>query len=119
MRSANVSSTVVVKYTHLELNKDVVIGIGGYYTPTKEVRLKCNGREVLYTVGQAVVESSCCGTGSWIYALVSGYVVNWQNVKNEAGLPVSEVEPILDEETRDKIRQVIQTDEAASLISFW
>ncbi len=45
-------------YTHLELDKDVEIGIGGYYTPQKEVRLKHKGREVLYLIGQAMKEST-------------------------------------------------------------
>ncbi|MBA7649980.1 hypothetical protein ES703_57779 [subsurface metagenome] len=113
------SSMMSTKYTHLELDKDVEIGIAGYYTPQKEVRLKYNGREVLYVIGQAVVESSCCGPGSWAYAIVPGYIINWQNMKNEAGLPVSEVESILDEEARENIRRIIQTNDAASLIGFW
>ena len=112
-------SVKTIKYTHLELGKDVEIGIAGYYTPQKEVRLKHNGREVLYVIGKAVVESSCCGTGSWIYAIVPGYIVSWQNTKNEAGLPVSEVEPILYDEVQGNIRQVIQTSEAAFQIGFW
>ncbi|MBA7669979.1 hypothetical protein ES703_78120 [subsurface metagenome] len=107
------------KYTHLELDKDVVIGIGGYYTPQQELRLKYNGKEVLYVVGRAVVESSCCGTGSWVYAVVPGYIVNWQNTKNEDSRPVSEVEPIVDKKVQEAIRQVIQKKEAASLIGFW
>ena len=107
------------KYTHLELGKDVEIGIGGYYTPQQEVRLKYDGREVLYVIGQAVVESSCCGTGNWSYALVPGYIINWQHTQSEAGLPVSEVEPIADVEARENIRQTIQTKEGASLIGFW
>ncbi|MFC2060312.1 hypothetical protein ACFLTZ_04380, partial [Chloroflexota bacterium] len=57
------------KYTHLELDEDIIC-IAGYYTPLKEVRLQYNNREVLYVIGQAVVDSSCCGTGSWGYALV-------------------------------------------------
>ena len=70
-------------------------------------------------VGQAVVDSSCCGTGSWGYALVPGYILNWQNSRNEAGLPVSEVEPISDEETKNNIRQIIQSNEVISQIEFW
>jgi len=57
------------EYTHLKLNEDVY-AIAGYYTPQKEIRLKCNNREVLYVIGQAVIESSCCGSGSWEYAIV-------------------------------------------------
>ncbi len=106
------------EYTHLKLNEDVIT-FAGYYTPQKEERLKYNNREVLYVIGQAVIESSCCGVGSWEYAIVPGYILNWQSKKNEAGLPVSEVEPISDEEARNNIRQVIQTNEAISQIEFW
>ena len=77
------------KYTHQELDCDVLVP-RGYYTPLKEVKLKYGDREVLYIVGHAVVESSCCGASDWPYALVTGYIVNWQNETNQAGLPVSE-----------------------------
>ena len=109
---------IVNKYTHLELDKDVRC-IAGFYTPRKEIRLKYGDREVLYVVGQAIIDSSCCGSGNWGYAIVPGYILNWQNSKNEAGLPVSEVEPISDEKARNNIRQIIQTNEAISQIEFW
>lgn len=108
-----------LQYTHLELDKDYPGGIAGYYVPQKEVRLKYDGREVLYVIGKAVIESSCCGTGNWMYAIVPGYIINWQKKMNEAGLPVSEVEPILDEEAQEKIRKIIQTSESACPIGFW
>ena len=107
------------KYTHLKLDEDYLTGIAGYYTPQKEVRLPHNGREVLYVIGRAVIESSCCGSGSWIYAIVPGYIVNWQNQRNGADLPVSEVEPILGDEAQEKIRRIIETSEDASPIGFW
>ncbi|MFC1918421.1 hypothetical protein ACFLWW_00395 [Chloroflexota bacterium] len=109
-----------LKYTHLELGKDAEIGIAGYYTPQKEERLEYNGRELLYVIGRVVIESWCCGSpGSRTYALVPGYIVNWQNTKNEEGSPVSEVEPILDEEARSNIRKMIETREAISPVEFW
>lgn len=110
---------MVNEYTHLKLGEDYVTGIAGYYTPEKEARLKYNGREVLYVIGQAVIESSCCGVGSWGYALVPGYIVDWQSKRSETGLPVSEVEPILDEGARSSIKQIIQTSEGISQIGFW
>ena len=110
---------MVSEYTHLELGKDYATGIAGYYTPRKEIRLKYNGGEVLYVVGRAVIESSCCGIGNWDYAIVPGQIVNWQSKTNEAGLPVSEVEPISDEEVKNNIRQIIQTSEAVPQITFW
>ena len=109
---------MINKYTHLKLN-EAAYSIAGYYTLEKEVRLKYNNSEVLYVIGQAVIDSSCCGVGSWEYAIVPGYIISWQNMKNEAGLPVSEVEPISDEGARNNIKQVIQTNEAISQIEFW
>ena len=107
-----------LEYTHLPINEDVTT-IAGYYTPRKEVRLKYNDKEVLYVVGQAVIESSCCGVGSWGYVLVPGYIINWQNKINEAGLPVSEVEPVSDKTVRDAISRIIKEVESISRVEFW
>ncbi|MBI4284271.1 MAG: hypothetical protein HY663_07370 [Chloroflexi bacterium] len=107
------------KYTHLEVGKDVSARMG-YYSPQKETRLRCDGREVLYVVGEAVVEGSCCvPDGSWVYVTVPGYIVNWQNGQNETGLPVSEVEPIADEEAQANIRRTIEANEGVSMVGFW
>lgn len=107
-----------LEYTHQKLNEDSCCP-AGYYTPQKEVRLKYNNREVLYVVGQAVMESSCCGMGRWAYVMVPGYIVNWQNRTNEAGLPVSKVEPISDKATQEEIRKIIKETEFISRIEFW
>ena len=114
-----VASPPTTKYTHLELGKEVIFGIAGYYTPQQEIRLKHNGREVLYTIGQVVLEAACCGAGSWTYTIVPGYIVNWKNTKNEADLLVSEVEPVRDNEARADIRRTIEAREDISLIDFW
>lgn len=107
------------KYTHFKLNEDVAIGIGGYYTPEHESRLKYHGRDVLYVSGRAIIESSCCGSGDWYYAVVPGYIVNWQSEKNEEGRPVTEIEPIRDTRDRDEIRRHIAEAEETDLIDFW
>jgi len=111
-------ATLNIKYTHTELNEELY-AISGHYSLEKEVRLKYNNREVLYAVGQAVMDSSCCGMGGCRYALVPGYIVNWQNETNEAGLPVSEVEPISDKATQDDISRVIKAVEIISQVDFW
>jgi len=107
-----------LEYTHRKLEEDVICP-AGYYTPLKEVRLKYNNREILYMVGHVVLESSCCGSARGTYVSVPGYIVNWQSGKNEAGLPVSEVEPISDEATRENVRQIIREAESISQIDFW
>lgn len=106
------------KYTHLELNKDISAP-AGYYTPQKEVRLKYDGREILYVLSQAVIESSCCGASDFNSALVPGFVVSWHSGKNKAGQPISEVESITDETIRDSIRKHIKETERVSRIEFW
>ena len=108
----------MANYTHLELNKDIE-ALAGYYTPLKEVLLKYNDREILYVVGQAVVDASCCGFANTGYVLVPGYVVTWKSKTNEGGLPVSEVELVSNEEERNKIRQVIRDNEQIPQVDFW
>jgi hypothetical protein len=106
------------KYTHLELNKDVPTP-SGYYNPQKEVKLHYNGREVLYTVSEAVIESSCCGAADFSAVQVPGYIVGWKIQKNNQGMPVSIIEPITDEPTRDAIRRIIKNNENIVLTDFW
>ena len=59
------------EYIHHELNCEVT-AIGGHYVLTKEVRLPFQGQEVLYVVGYAVVDNSCCGVGGMAYAVYRG-----------------------------------------------
>ena len=108
----------MTRYTHLELNRDIEAP-AGYYTPRKEVRLKYGGREVLYILSQAVVDSSCCGNTDYTSALVPGYVVKWHSGKNKDGLPVSEVEPIIDKKAQAGIREIIRETEKINQAEFW
>ena len=109
---------MALKYVHQELDQEVHFP-AGYYTPLKEEKIKHSGREVLYVVGYVMVESSCCGTANWSYALVPGYVTNWQSETSETGLPVSEVEAISDDEVRKEIRETIQKAEKVFSVEFW
>ena len=109
-----------LEYTHSKLNEDLP-SLAGHYTLHREVRLSYSNREVLYVVGQVVVEASCCGAKNWTYAFVPGYIANWQYKTNEAGLFVSEVEPIpvSDSATREGISRIIRKTESISRIEFW
>jgi hypothetical protein len=104
-------------YTHARLN-DEVHSIAGYYCPEKEGRLQYNGREVLYVVGQATVDNSCCANGCWEYALVPGYVLHWQNDIDEAGQPTSQVEPVSDSAAQEAIRKMIRESACVSQVNF-
>jgi hypothetical protein len=106
------------QYTHLELKKDVPTP-SGYYTPQKEVKINYNGREVLYTVSQAVIESSCCGISDFSSALIPGYIKEWQARKDKDGFMVTDVEPVVDEVARDAIRKIIKDTEHIYQTEFW
>ena len=114
-----------LKYTHLPLGEDVE-AFAGYYTPEKEARLKYNGREVLCVTGHVVIEATCCAsdetgcrTANYWYAIVPGYLLKWQNERNEGGLAVSEVEQISDMETKNRIKQILLDNESVSRVDFW
>jgi hypothetical protein len=118
---ADVSRANVMEYTHLPLGKDVP-AFAGYYIPEKEVRIPFHAREILYIIGQVVVEATChegtCTVGSDHYAMVPGYILKWQYRKNEDGLPVSKIEMITNYKTRKEIEHIIQEREAATRIEF-
>ncbi|MFA5367786.1 MAG: hypothetical protein WC333_07910 [Dehalococcoidia bacterium] len=105
-------------YIHDELGKSID-SIAGYYTPLKELKLIHNGREVLCILGYVAVESSHYMTGGGAYALVPGYIVKWKFKQSDDNKPVSEVEPIKDEEARQDISAAINEIEPAKIIDFW
>jgi hypothetical protein len=109
---------MVLEYTHTELGEEVT-ALAGYYTPLEEHRLEYNGEEVLCVTGISVIESSCCGTGGCAYAIVPGYIMNWKFKENEAGLPVSEVEPVADRAARQQITAILKERECVGNIDFW
>lgn len=106
------------EYIHDEPGKSID-SISGYYTPLQELQLKYNGRDVLCVLGYVAVESSHYRIGSGAYSLVPGYIVKWRFRESEDGKPVSEVEPIKDEEARQDISAAINEIEPAKIIDFW
>lgn len=106
------------KYTHLELESEMHV-LAGYYCPQKEVRLPYDGQEVLYVMGNACIDNSCCSNGRWSYALVPGYISRWQGETNQDGQPVSEVIPITGEANRSRISKLIKDTEAVTQVDFW
>lgn len=115
---ANTVTETTSNYVHFELGKDVATGIAGYYTPLKEVRLLFGGREILYVVGRAVLEASCCGTGNWVYATVPGYILRW-HASSTGGLQASEVQPLTDADEREAVARIIEDTESVEVVTFW
>lgn len=92
--------------------------IGGHYTITEEGRMNRRGRILLYVVGVAVVDSSCCGTGGCRFVHVQGYVTVWHNTIRPDGLPVSTVEPVADRKDRKIIKALLDQQFPHSQVSF-
>ncbi|MBI4830425.1 MAG: hypothetical protein HY801_02495 [Candidatus Lindowbacteria bacterium] len=104
-------------YTHIELNQEVC-AIGGHYSLEKEVCMPYSGREVLYVIGLGIIDTSCCGMTGCRYAIVPGYILNWQSGLNANNLPVSEVEPVRDEKARREITELIKKAEFVQVVDF-
>ena len=104
-------------YTHRELNQENT-AIGGHYVLIKEARLPFQGREVLYLVGHAAFETTCCGVGGCAYALVPGFVLDWRGGTNEDGCVVSQVEPIRAEIVQSHVRCLIEKRETVHQVIF-
>ncbi|MEE8390784.1 MAG: hypothetical protein V3S14_08330 [Anaerolineae bacterium] len=104
-------------YIHQELNQEIT-AIGGRYALVKEVRLPFRGREVLYLVGYGVFDTTCCGVGGSVYALVPGFILDWKSRTDEDGLAVSQVEPIRTQVVQKEVRQLIKQKERVQQVRF-
>ncbi len=105
------------EHVHLELNQEVT-AIGGHYVLVKEVRLPFRGREILYLVGHAAFDTSCCGAGGCAYALVPGFVLSWKDTTNEDGQAISQVEPIVNQGMRKQVQASIEEKEVVHQVRF-
>ena len=85
----------------------------------REDTIKVDGKTVLYVVGNAVADSSCCGFWGCHYALVPGYVVNWKHRKNEEGIYISKVEAIAEDYVKREIERLLREREGVSQVRFW
>ncbi len=106
------------EYTHQGLNQEVT-AIGGHYILTKEERLSFYGRDVLYLIGYAIFDTTCCGSGGCNYAQVPGIIVDWKIRKNKDGIPVSRVNPIRDPAKQKEIRYLIENKEMVNQVNFY
>ena len=108
---------MTTEYTH-ELNEEVK-SISGWYTLEREGTIDIDGKEILFAVGNAAVDSSCCGSWGCTYALVPGYVVDWKYKTNDKGMSVSTVEPVRDNEAKQRISALLECQEKVDQVCFW
>jgi len=104
-------------FTHPALGREVT-AIGGHYMFGKEIRMSYESREILYFVGYAVLDSSCCGVGGVAYVLVAGFVRQWKYKKNHDDCFVSQIETIGDQTIQKEVRSMIQKKEMVNQVTF-
>ena len=110
---------MIVEFSHANLGEEVQTP-SGYYVPLEERILPYKGREVIYTLGQGCVESSCCSSPrSWRYVQVPGFLVKKHIRGGATSLLISEVEIIQDNEDRNNIRQSIAERHPGASIEIW
>mgnify|MGYP001814447903 CR=1 FL=1 len=104
-------------FIHPELGREIT-AIGGHYVFCKEVRSAYNGRELLYFVGYAVLDSTCCGVGGTAYVLVPGFIRQWKYKKNHNDFMISKMDPIRNHIDQKDIRKCIQNKEKVFQVTF-
>ena len=109
---------MTIEFSHPELGKEVQ-ALAGYYTPQEEHTLPYDGREVIYIVGHACVEASCCGNRNWGYVQVPGFLVRKHIRGGGTTQPISEIETIKDETDRNDIRQALRKKYPDAQIEIW
>jgi hypothetical protein len=104
-------------FMHPELGREVT-AIGGHYVFGKEIRLPFNSREILYYVGYAVLDSTCCGVGGCAYVFVPGFIKQWKYRKGDNDCSVSLIEPIRNHAVQKEVRNLIQNKEMVFQVTF-
>ena len=111
------TSTDPQDFVHPRLGREVT-AIGGHYVFGKEIRLPYNGRDLLYFVGYAVLDSTCCGVGGCAYVLVPGFIRQWKYKKNQDDCFISKMDPIQDFAMQKDVRKLIQKKEMVFQVTF-
>lgn len=109
---------MIIEFTHPELGHEVPT-FSGYYVPIEEHILPFHEREVIYILGHACIEASCCGAASWGYIQVPGFLVKKHIRGGASTLPVSEIEMIRDQEARDAIWQSLTDKYPGARVEIW
>lgn len=104
-------------YVHRELGGSVT-AIGGHYVMDKEALMRLDGRSVLYLVGHAVLDTSCCGSGGCGYVQVLGYVEQWKSKTDETGHAITVVTPVHDQRERQRIAERVKKTEMVQQVLF-
>lgn len=93
--------------------------VNGAYELHSIKRLWEQQREILYCLGEAELDNSCCGLVGLSYALVIGEMVERDVRKTSDGHSVSVVRAISDTESQRRIRAQLLASENISEVNFY
>jgi hypothetical protein len=79
----------------------------GYYQPVAEEWLDHDGKRLLYVLGTACIEASCCGVGSWNYLRVEGYLTDDVPPRDPSGPKQLEIDTIDRQAEREAIATIL------------
>ena len=111
------TSSDIQDFVHPELGREIT-AIGGHYVFDKEIRLPYDSREILYFVGYAVLDSTCCGVGGCAYVFVPGFIRHWKYRRDQGDCFVSKVEPIGEPAIQKEVREAILKKEMVFQVTF-
>ena len=109
----------MMQYTHLSPQEEVRCMCASFYVVAEGI-LEYEGRPVLYLI-EGTTPLTCCGgdSGGVPFIAVPGFVKAWRSGTSEVGSPVSEIEPVVGEETRTEIKRILALEHGISNIDFW
>ena len=108
---------MLLDHTHLTLNSEIT-AIGGAFAFLKEGTVRFQGCTILYYVGCAVLNSTCCGTGGVSFARVPGVIHDFKYKTDASGAPVSKVEPITNKTIQKQVQKMLQNTEMIQQVEF-
>ena len=92
--------------------------ISGGYTPVGNGTIEYKNHQVIYVLGTACLDASCCGCSNWNYIQVAGYVSSDLKGEKVDTAKTLELDTIEDEDDRIAIRQILAEKYAGSRIEY-
>jgi hypothetical protein len=105
-----------VEFVHPQLGVEVE-AIGGHYLFFREEGIDHPKGRILYLVGYAVTDRSCCGPTGCGYAIVPGFIISPRYCLREDGRTISLVDTI-EEELYEDVAKAIRMKEGVSQVHF-
>ncbi|HNQ85330.1 MAG TPA: hypothetical protein PLP82_01805 [Deltaproteobacteria bacterium] len=105
-----------MEFRHPRIGEEIE-AIGGYYLFTKEEILEHDSGRILYLVGCAVADRSCCGPAGCGYAVVAGYIVSLRHAGHGEDPGVSILDPV-PEARQHEVARTVKSREGVGQVQF-